>query len=32
MNDSSAAPGAPTDFIRAIVARDLAAGKNGGKV
>ena len=29
---SAAAPPAPVDFIRAIVAEDLATGKNGGRV
>src|SRR6202162_5537411 len=29
---TTAAPPAPVDFIRAIVAEDLAAGKHGGRV
>ena len=33
MSDANtAAPAGPTDFIREIVAADVAAGKNGGKV
>ena len=30
--DTAAAPSAPSDFIREIVAADVAAGKNGGHV